>query len=451
MKVPWRSGCLGVLLLSGMPVIGQASAAASSESGEGMASGTPLAIQTDRPVPMRVGETIHGRLLYPVWQKDKLLLPEGTMVHGEVVALVPDHAHRMQARLRGDFTPFRRPAVRFDGLELAGGTVVPLSTSLADEGAPVMRLTPPPPATGGVFAQRRRMVAQMVRDRIAVVTGPDKRDRAVQFLYTQLPYHPQRINPKTAWTVETTGVTTLPDKGTDVAAQPVALVAEAKTGAGVEQSLAPWLLEAYMKEPLSSKETRQGQVIHAVVAKPVFNADKSVAVPEGATLNGAVTQVRPARWWGRAGVLRFDFRQLQLPDASAAMSVRTAITGLDAPSGADLALDSEGQVQPKPKDKVVVPLLLLALASRPLDRDHGDGGLGKDGVASNSLGAVGFIVGTAAGWHNVAAGIGYYGAALAVWIKRGAETTFVRDTRVIVQTSPRRSAPLPAPATGAMR
>ena len=443
-----------------MPTIGQSPAGASSESMDVMArdlmaSGTPLAIQTDLPVPMRVGAAIHGRLLYPVWQKDKLLLPEGTVVHGEVVALVPDRAHRMQSRLRGDFTPFRRPAVRFDELEMAGGIVVPLTTSLADEGAALMRLTPPPPVTGGVFAQRRRMVAQMVRDRIAVVTGPDKRDRAVQFLYTQLPFHPQRISAKTAWTVETAGVTALPERMTDVAPQPVALVAEPKTAADTEQTPAPWVIEAYMKERLSSKESRQGQVIHAVVAKPVFNADKSVAVPEGAMLDGAVTQVRPARWWGRAGVLRFDFRQLQLPDASTAMSVRTAIAGLDAPSGADLALDSEGQVQPKPKDKVVVPLLLLALASRPLDRDHGDGGIGKDAVASNSLGLVGFIVGTAAGWHNVAAGIGFYGTAISIWnrwIKRGAETTFVRDTRVIVQTSPRRSAPLPAPAgSGSMR
>ena len=69
-------------------------------------------------------------------------------------------------------------------------------------------------------------------------------------------------------------------------------------------------------------------------------------------------------------------------------------------------------------------------------------------MASNSLGVLGFIVGTAGGWRNVAAGIGYYGSAIALynrWIKRGEETTLRRDTRIVVQTTVRRSAPLRAP------
>ena len=108
-------------------------------------------------------------------------------------------------------------------------------------------------------------------------------------------------------------------------------------------------------------------------------------------------------------------------------------------------MDSEGKVQPKPQDKVLVPLILIALAARPLDRDHGEHQFGKDAVASNALGLVGFIAGTAAHAPNFAAGIGYYGTAIALynrWIKRGVEISFQKDTRIVVQTTARRSSVL---------
>ncbi len=92
-----------------------------------------------------------------------------------------------------------------------------------------------------------------------------------------------------------------------------------------------------------------------------------------------------------------------------------------------------------------MPFTLLVLAARPLDVDRGDGtsgAFGKDAVASNSLGVIGFIIGTAAGQRNIAAGFGYYGAAISIyerWIKRGREVNFPRDTRLVLQTTPRHS------------
>jgi hypothetical protein len=61
-------------------------------------------------------------------------------------------------------------------------------------------------------------------------------------------------------------------------------------------------------------------------------------------------------------------------------------------------------------------------------------------AATQSLGVLGFIIGTAAGQRNIAGGIGYYGAAISIyerWIKRGREVTFSRDTRLVLQTRPR--------------
>lgn len=51
----------------------------------------------------------------------------------------------------------------------------------------------------------------------------------------------------------------------------------------------------------------------------------------------------------------------------------------------------------------------------------------------------------ACGWHNVAAGIGYYGSTIAIWnrwIKRGEETKLRKDTRIVLQTTARLSQPM---------
>ncbi|WP_433983788.1 hypothetical protein RBB78_24040 [Tunturiibacter empetritectus] len=64
-----------------------------------------------------------------------------------------------------------------------------------------------------------------MKDKLTIVTGPDKGDRLKQFLYTQLPYHPQRIEKKTAWTVETSEPLSLSQTVVDTVAkaQPVAV------------------------------------------------------------------------------------------------------------------------------------------------------------------------------------------------------------------------------------
>jgi hypothetical protein len=150
---------------------------------------------------------------------------------------------------------------------------------------------------------------------------------------------------------------------------------------------------------------------------------------------GAVTQAKPGRRFGRAGALHFDFRQLILSSGTT-QNVQASLTGADSAAGQNLALDSEGQVKPKPQDKLLVPFILLTLAARPLNYDHGDNGFGKSAVASTA--SVSPALGTAAGQRNIAASIGYYGAAISIyerWIKRGRDVSFARDTRLVPQTA----------------
>jgi hypothetical protein len=382
---------------------------------------------------MRVGQPIRAELIYSIYADNKLILPEKTILEGTVTALQSNHSRRVTARLRGDFTPFYTPEVRFTGIRLADGTRLPIATSTATDGAPIYRLVAPPPRKGGFIHQQFDNGIQVLRDQLAFFTAPDRRDRFTQLLYTQLPYHPQRIQKGTAWTVETTEPLSIPSQPTHTE-EPATKPADPST----------WIVNAFLTDKLSSATSKSGQVVRATVAEPIYNSDHTIAVPEGATLVGTITKAKPARRFGRAGVLHFDFRQLVLPSGKT-QNVQAALTSADTSAGQNLAMTSEGEVKPKPQDKVLVPLLLIALAASPLHQDHDDGDLGlfrKNAGASNSIGVVGFIVGTASGSANVAAGFGAYGAALSLynrWIKRGSEVSFARNTRIVVQTTARRS------------
>jgi hypothetical protein len=410
-------------------------------------AGTPFPVQIADHLPMRVGQAISAELIYPIYVDNMEVLPARTVVSGTVVSLRANHSRRVTARLRGDFTPFRTPEVRFTSVTLADGTRVPLVTGVATDGAPIYRLVAPPPRQGGFVHQQWDNGVQILKEKLAIVTGPDKRDRLTQFLYTQLPYHPQRIEKKTAWTVETSEPLSLSQAAVDTVAkaQPVAVPPSPP-----ETDSKAWIIQAYLGDALSSATSKSGEGIKATVAEPIYNPDHTIAVPEGATLVGAVTAAKPARSFGRGGTLHFDFRQLILPSGQT-QNVQASLTGADSAAPDKLALDSEGQVKPKPQDKILVPFTLLVLAARPLDVDKGagaGGGFGKNAVASNSLGAIGFIIGTALQQRNVAVGIGYYGAAISIyerWIKRGRDVTFARDTRLVLQTTPRNSTVLTSP------
>jgi hypothetical protein len=425
-------------------------------------AGTPLALVVDRHYPMRTGQLIQAHLLYSIYVDNRLQLPAGTVVTGNVVLLRSDHPRRVNAMLGGDFTPFHIPEIAFHQLVLGDGAIVPFSAGTAATGTPIFRAVAPPPSKGGFLRHEFNSGLTVVRNDVSTFTAPGKGDRFLQFIYGRLPYHPQRIEKGTSWTIETAAAIDLPAQPAPPSAastkparktrfweQPTPPAQSPANGTGA------WIVQANLADTLSSESSKSGQAIKAVVAEPIFNADHSVAVPQGATLVGTVTRAKPARRFGRTGVLSFNFSQLTLPNTET-QTVETRLTGAD--SAQDIALNSEGQAQSKPQDKLSIPLFLALLAARPLDQDcghHGgcDGnGPGKSGIGGAAgLGLVGTIVGIAGGSPYAAAGIGYWGAARAVyarWIARGQKITFVRDTRIVVETTPRHSSPMtPSPPT----
>ena len=176
-------------------------------------AGTPLPVQLGKHVSLKKGEPIDCHLMYPVYAKNKVAIPEGTVVRGTVVALTPDHSRRVHGRLWGDFTPFNIPVVHFDELILPGGDVQKIASDDATNGAPVLHLSTPAAGKSHSFvAEQFIQLKQQAKEMTEVVTAPGRKDRMVQLLYRQLPYHPQRIESATMWTVTLAEPLTLTEK-----------------------------------------------------------------------------------------------------------------------------------------------------------------------------------------------------------------------------------------------
>jgi hypothetical protein len=405
---------------------------------------TPLSVQLLRHVPMKKGEPLVAQLLYPVYVDNRIAIPAGTTVHGRVVKLNANRSHRIHSRLRGDFTPFHIPVVRFDEIVLPNGEIKPISSGNATNGAPVLRLSPPPGTKKGSLISREIDDAkQRVKDAAAQITAPGRGDRLVQFLYTQLPYHPERIESGTGWLVELTQPLTVPEV-------PTVQVAAWKRSApanvdGAEPAAPEWRLHAYLQQTISSGTAKAGDKFQATISEPVFNEEHAVVVPQGATLTGEITRSKPARSFGRQGKLRFRFRELKLPSGFS-QPVEGTLSGVDSDRSTNLQMDSEGGLQPRPQNRVILPLVLTLLATHALDDD---GNLtAQTTFGSNGFGIVGRVVGIAAGSRNVAAGIGLYGASLAIydlWLAPGKNVTFIKNTRIEVTTTPGRN-PISAPS-----
>ena len=411
-------------------------------------SGTPLTITLDGNFPMRASTPVEGHLVYPIYVDNAMVLPAGATVLGKVDSLQADRTRRTHAILGGDLTPFRTPVVRFTTLKLPDGTSIPLATAETSAGAPVYRAVAPERPQGGFVHQQLKAGLDAARSDLAWFIAPGKGDRFLQWVYSQLPYHPQRIEKDTSWTVELSAPVVVPPH-TD-SPQPPAPIRkphfwQVQPTPPEQPRPGTWRVEANLADTISSETSTRGQVIRAAVAEPVLNPDHSVAVPQGATLTGSVTQAKRARWFGRSGVLTFNFNQVVFPDQKT-QTVETRLTGAD--SAQDITLNSEGQAKSRPRDRVAIPLILAVMASSPLDQDNGHAHHATRKNATGGaagLGLIGAVVGAAGGSPYVAAGIGYWGAARSVfgrWLAPGQKVAFPKDTRIIVETVTRQSAPM---------
>ena len=396
-------------------------------------AGTPMQVEITRQYPMKSGEAIEARLMHPIYADGRLIVPANTPLQGKVVALKPDKKARLNARLRGDFTPFDTAEVRFDELEMPGGSLA-FQAATATNGAPIMHLSTPDVAPKrSIIGSEWAAVKARLHQQVAFFTDPGLGDRAKLMLYHQLPYHPQRIMAHTAWSFELKTALELPDPPAEAAAT----TAPAQTTRPGKPET--WSVHALLSRDLTSATARPGDPVNALVVEPVYDRNKQLVVPQGATLMGRVTAAKAARSFGRNGKLRFTFQQVRFPEGYS-RQVEGSLGGAATEKTQNLQLDAEGTISPKNQSSVIAPLLLTMLAGRALDQDGNI--TAQTGVASNGFGLVGRIVGVAAGNRNLAAGIGFYAAGLSVYdnfLRSGRDVIFPKDTRIEIETSPLRA------------
>ena len=392
---------------------------------------TSLQVETSRHYPMKAGQPIEARLMHPIYSNGTLAVPSNTLLRGRIVSLQPDSPTRWHARLRGDFTPFHTELVQFDELLLPSGPVA-ISSNEAANGAPVLHLTAPGVSPKQSFIARRWSQAKgNMHDRIAYFTAPGVGDRALQLLYHQLPYHPERIDAHTAWSFELIAPLDLPAPRDAV---PGPVPSPPATG-----KAEIWAVNATLANGLTSATAKPGDPVEALVVEPVYDHDNQLVVPQGSRLVGKVANAEAAKSFGRNGKLRFTFQQVRFPEGFQ-REVQGALAGAATEKTQDLKLDAEGTITPRDKSSVIVPLLLTVLAGRALDEDGNF--TTQSAVASNGFGLIGRIVGIAAGSRNLAAGLGYYAAALSFYdnfIHSGRDVVFPRDTRIEIETTPLRA------------
>lgn len=396
-----------------------------------LAKGTSLQVEITRHYPVKVGELIEAHLMHPIYADGKLVVPQNTALQGRVIALRADTKMRWHARLRGDFTPFHTVQVQFDKLELPSGPV-PIAAAPAANGATVLKLSAPGVSPKQSFIARRWAEAKAnMRNRLAYFTAPGKGDRALQVLYHQLPYHPERIDANTAWSFELTAPLSLPEKTTAPPTPP-----PPATGSGRAEI---WTVNATLSRDLTSATAKPGDNVEALVVEPVYDKDKQLVVPQGSRLVGKVAIAKAARSFGRNGKLRFTFQQVKFPEGYN-REVEGALAGAATEKTQNLSLDAEGTITPRSQSSVIAPLLLTMLAGRALDEDGNL--IAQTGVASNGFGLVGRIVGIASGSRNLAAGLGFYAAGLSFYdnfLHSGRDVVFPRDTRIEIETTPLRA------------
>lgn len=389
-------------------------------------SGDCLRVGVTRRARLQLGAPVEGVLLSPIYRGAQLLLPAGSLVGGFVSGTTPaSKSVRIWAKLDADFTPLREPVVNFNLVTLPSGDVIRLDTSAHLRNASMVRFTQRKKQPWS--HKLRSLIGDRIRDARKELTDPGKSDRLLRLLFSQMPYHPQRIWKNSSFDADLTHPASVTIGSTPVPAR-----------APLEQiQIDSPIIKARFSEDLTSKTARPGDAVEAIVTEPVWDKQHRLIFPEGATLEGAVLGAKPARSFGRNGTLRFAFRSVR-DSESPPQQLDGIVTGVEGQPNANLEVDTEGGVHARPdRNRFVAPLVLALLAAGAHDDDSG---ALQQGFASNGLGVIARILGFTANNRYLATGFGVYGFAKSMvrrFLMKGHEVEFPRDTEVEAQLSTR--------------
>lgn len=441
-------------------------------------AGVPLRLCLSKRVPKRKGAEVKAQVLDPVFAFDRQVIPAGAVVLGRVSRVRPvSKWQRTRAILGGDFTPLHLAEVEFTTLIMPDGRKMPLRTaeSLGLNSIASSRKRVASSQNTGVLGTGKQQAKDAIQgqvDRVksipSLVRTPDKKEKIEDYLMAKLPYHPQFVRNGTRFDADLLAPLAF-------GSEPVPPGALAMVGT---QPPPGSVVHARLITPLDSASSKQGQLVEAVLAEPVYSANHRLILPEGTHLKGLVVQARKARLFRRSGQLRFRFRDMELPEevarleamapapaaaqppAQRELKTRTEahLQAAESTGKGALKVDSEGGVQAKESKT----RFLGAAASVLLARSSGDTDSGHRAVAGQNQNVGGRTIGGGFGFGMLGAGIaqsskyvgsafGYYGMAWSLYstlIARGSEVEFGKDAMVDIRFDARANEAAAHDATG---
>jgi hypothetical protein len=421
-------------------------------------AGTPLRLYITHRAWYRRNETIEARLAEPVWAFDRIVIPAGTVVHGQVTTLDPVPGMvRARAIVGGDFTPLKRAEVSFTRLTLADGRTMLFHTQ-SSQGLSTIYVPPSAKKSKkkqnikpGKPSRVRQFLKQQAQSQINsrsrgffdLIRGPNKREWVENFLLEKLPYHPQWYRAGTRFDV----ILKQPLDFGDIVIRSEDL-----------QALGTYpppdsVVQMRILSNLSSSDARLGESMNGVLSEPLFSPDRKLVLPQGTILNGKITLARRARMFHRGGQLRFAIENLEVPTLAAEQNaqlpaappepVQAQLTAVEADPGA-VKVDREGTAKAtESKTRLLRPAIAALVAAQSMDNDAGKqtaSGTGSANTSGRALGGFsGFgLLGIAAaqGPHQIAIGLSFYGLGWSVYsnlIARGREVTFEKNTAMAIR------------------
>ncbi len=425
-------------------------------------AGTPLRLYLTHRIWYRKNEPVEAKFAEPVWAFDRVVIPAGAVVKGQVTELdaVP-RMIRAKAIVGGDFTPLKRARISFTNVTLPDGRPLQLATQ-ESLGLATIYVGPrpkkaPKSASNGQgnaetkTSKARQFIQQQAKAQINsrtqgfydLIRGPNKREWVESFLLMKLPYHPQ-------WYRSGTRFDAVLEQALDFGEVqiPSETLEEMRSGP-MPDSVA----EMRILSTISSSDAQVGDRMDGVLSQPLFNADHKLVLPQGTRLKGKITLARRARMLHRGGKLRFAVENVEVPGlaetaSSAALparseAVQAQLAGVEADPKA-VKVDAEGTAKAtESKTRLLRPAIAGLVAAKSMDNDEGKqtaSGTGEANTSGRSLGGFsGFgLLGIAAaqGPRQIGSALGFYGLAWSVYsnvISRGREVTFEKNTSMTIR------------------
>jgi len=392
--------------------------------------GTPLQVALDKEVRVEnIGQVLHGRIVEPVYAFDKIVLPVGTEVSGQIAKLdsVSGKQRTLEA-LDADFTPARKVHVEFEELVLASGRHIPIRTVVtpgsgrviqfvmaADEKKKGLKDSAAEKTKQAKEEAKREWDAAMKQ-----VHEPGKVHKIERLAVAQLPFHPQYIDAGTIYFAELQEPL---DFGTEPLTPELASSINTPPPPGS-------LVHARLLTALNSATTQKGEEVDAVLSQPLFDGNRLI-IPQGSQLKGSVVQVRPSRHLSRNGQLRMVFHELVLPDG-VEQKVHAILEGIQAGREQNLNLDAEGGAEATPpKTRFLATSVAVGLGAISFLGDtFGDTGPRVAGGATGYK-LIGIALGAAIHSQEFGMAMGAYGGCRSIYshfIARGHEVVFPKNT-----------------------